>query len=149
MSHLGDLESWTRHAWFRRGVIEGIGRYVEGRDGAVGTRDPRGVRTMQNSTVNRRQRSCRITLPPPTETGIPMRQSDGFGQKYFQCQNERKCQGAESCVWGVDNIKTEKRKIRVQSKNKKRKRAGQRKVHSRQEMVVYFPKSVNESTNRG
>jgi len=34
MSHLEDPESWTRHAWFRRGVIEEIGRYVEGRDGA-------------------------------------------------------------------------------------------------------------------
>jgi len=52
-------------------------------------------------------------------------------------------------VWGVDNIKMEKRKIRVQSKNKKRKRAGQRKVHSRQETVVYFPKTDKESTNQG
>jgi len=48
-----------------------------------------------------------------------MRQSDGFGQKYFQLQNERKRQGAESCVWGVNDIKTEERKIRVQSKKKK------------------------------
>ena len=40
------------------------------------------------------------------------------------------------------------RKIRVQSKNKKRKRPGQIKVHSRQETVVYFPKSVNESTDQ-
>ena len=40
ISHLEDLESWTRHAWFRRGVIEETGRYVEGRDGARGTRDP-------------------------------------------------------------------------------------------------------------
>jgi len=78
-----------------------------------------------------------------------MRQSDGFGQKYFQCQNERNLHEAESCVWGVDDIKTEKKKIRVQSKNRKRKRAGQRKVHSRQEMVVYFPKSEKDSTNRG
>ena len=64
-------------------------------------------------------------------------------------QNERKLQETESCVWGVDDIKTEKRKIRVQSKNKKRKRAGQMKVRSRQETVVYFPKSDKESTNRG
>jgi len=64
MSHLEDLKSWTRHAWFRRGVIEEIGRYVEGRDGAGETRDPRDTRIMQNSTVNRRQRSCRITLLP-------------------------------------------------------------------------------------
>ena len=50
---------------------------------------------------------------------------------------------------GVDDIKPEKRETHVQSKNKKRKRAGQRKVHSRQETVVYFPKSDKESTNRG
>ena len=53
---------------------------------------------------------------------------------------------AESCAQGVDDIKT---KTRVQSKGKKRKRTGQRKVHSRQEAVVYFPKSDKESTNRG
>jgi len=52
-------------------------------------------------------------------------------------------------VWGVDNIKREKRKIRVQSRNKKRKRAGQMKVYSSSETVVYFPKSVNESKIRG
>ena len=75
-----------------------------------------------------------------------MRQSDGFRQKYLQHQNERKLQEAESCVWDADDIKT---KTRVQSKGKKRKRAGQRKVHSHQQAVVYFPKSVNESTNRG
>ena len=51
----------------------------------------------------------------------------------------------EKGVWGVDNVKTEKRKIHVQSKDKKR--AGQRKVHSHQETVVYFPKSDKESTN--
>jgi len=34
MSHLKDLKSWTRQTWFRRGVIEEIGRYVEGRDEA-------------------------------------------------------------------------------------------------------------------
>ena len=33
-------------------------------------------------------------------------------------------------VWDVDDIKTEKRKIRVQSKDKKRKKAGQRKFTS-------------------
>ena len=48
-----------------------------------------------------------------------MGQSDGFGQMYFQRQNERKVQEAESCVWGADDIKPEKRKIHVQSKNKK------------------------------
>jgi len=32
--HLEDLKSWTRHTWFRRGVTEEIGRYVEGRNRA-------------------------------------------------------------------------------------------------------------------
>ena len=60
--------------------------------------------------------------------------------------NERK----QKVVWGgVDDIKPEKRKIRVQRKDKNRTRAGQRKVYSRQETVVYFPKSDKESTNRG
>jgi len=54
----------------------------------------------------------------------------------------------QKVVWDVDDIRMEKRKIRVQSKNKKRKRAGQMKVYSHQETVVYFPKTVNESTNR-
>jgi len=78
------------------------------------------------------------------------RDTDGTEQqKYFQYRGERKLKEAESCVWDVDDIEREKRKIRVQSKNKKRKRAGQRKAYSRQETVVYFPKSDNESTNRG
>jgi len=55
----------------------------------------------------------------------------------------------QEVVWGMDGIKTENRKIRVQSRNEKRKRVGQIKVYIRQEMVVYFPKSINESTNRG
>jgi len=68
-------------------------------------------------------------------------------QKYFQRQNERKIH-EQKVVWGMDGIKTEKRKIRVQSRNKKGKR-GKIKVYIRQETVVYFPKSINESTNRG
>ena len=43
-------------------------------------------------------------------------------QKYFQCQSERKHQEAESCVWGVDDIKREKRKIHAQSKKKKKRK---------------------------
>ena len=75
--------------------------------------------------------------------------SDGFEQKCFQHENERKRWGTEGYAWDVDDIKPEKKKIRVQRKDKKRTRAGQRKVHSRQETVVYLPKSDNESTNRG
>jgi len=49
------------------------------------------------------------------------RDTDGMEQqKYLQRQNERKIHEAESCVWGVDGIKTENRKIRVQSRNEKR-----------------------------
>jgi len=47
---------------------EGIGLAGEGAgeryDGEGETRDPRDMRTMENSTVNRRQRSCRITPLP-------------------------------------------------------------------------------------
>ena len=79
------------------------------------------------------------------EEGVLEHRWDG-GAEYFQRQNERK----QKIVWGgVDDIKPEKKKTHVQSKNKKRKRAGQRKVYSRQETVVYFPKSDKESTNRG
>jgi len=58
-----------------------------------------------------------------------MGRRNGSEQKYSQRQNERKMQGAESYTWGVDDIKctkqeTEKRKIRVQIENEKRKGAG-------------------------
>ena len=89
------------------------------------------------------------TEPLQDQTGISMGRSDGFEQKCFQHENERKRWGTESYAWDVDDIKTEKTKIRVQRKDKNRTRADQRKVYSRQETVVYFPKSDKESTNRG
>ena len=59
--------------------------------------------------------------------------SGSFEQKHFRHQNEL-------------FVGYERHQDRGE---KERKRAGQRKVHSHQETVVYFPVSVNESTNRG
>ena len=52
-----------------------------------------------------------------------MGRSNGFEQRYFQRQNERKRQGAESYTWGVNDIKytkreTGKRQIRVQKRKR-------------------------------
>jgi len=47
-----------------------------------------------------------------------MGRSNGFEQKYFQRQSERKRQGEESYAWGMDNIECTKRETG------KRERAG-------------------------
>ena len=79
------------------------------------------------------------------QTGIPVRQSN---RNTFNAKTNGKSR-KRKFVCGVWTTSRRKRGKYAQRKSKKRTRAGQRKVHSRQETAVYFPKSVNESTNRG
>jgi len=58
-----------------------------------------------------------------------MGRNNGFEQKHFRRQNERKRHGAESYAWGANDTKytkqeTRKRKIRVHIENEERKRTG-------------------------
>ena len=103
----------------------------------------------RNRARNPQKRNCGISLLPLSyDTPVSfifVELADGDRATPARCPH---CFGIKTSLGRSGSF--EQKYFRHQDRGEKeRKRAGQRKVHSHQETVVYFPVSVNESTNRG
>ena len=138
------------------GVASSNGECVEGRDEA--TRDEGSSRHTDNAELNGEQKAKELQNNPAAafvtiDVAYGDRNTDETGRRFRtevpSTLNRTEMPGSRKmCVW-CGRHQDGKEKNTGTEKRQNRTRAGQRKVYSRQETVVYFPKSDKELTNRG